>query len=260
MEIHISTEPGLLKLYKLLEQHGKKISPRGESTYEIENLTYNVAPGIRFNNFTGRNLNLDYIKREMAWYIRADPYDLSIAEHASQWGRIVANGKLNSNYGSYWFGNHGVRHVVRLLERDPSSRRAIIPMYGTDVDHMDIEAKDVPCTLSIGFRIREGKVNCHAIMRSQDILWGMGNDLPTFSMLHEIVARLLNLTMGLLSVHVGSFHVYESRLSMFKTIIDKAEYRAVKGKPPDIDRLEAEGLIRGQINPQFAFSQWLINL
>lgn len=260
MEMHINSEPSLLKLYKLLDQHGKKISPRGESTYEIENLTYNVAPGIRFNNFTGRNLNLDYIKREMAWYIRADPYDLSIAEHASQWGRIVANGKLNSNYGSYWFGNHGVRHVVRLLERDPSSRRAIIPMYGTDVDHMDIEAKDVPCTLSIGFRIREGKVNCHAIMRSQDILWGMGNDLPTFSMLHEIVARLLNLPMGLLSVHVGSFHVYESRLSMFKTIIDKAEYRAVKGKPPDIDRLEAEGLIRGQINPQFAFSQWLINL
>jgi thymidylate synthase len=260
MEMHINSEPSLLKLYKLLDQHGKKISPRGETTYEIENFTYNVAPGVRFNNFTGRNLNLDYIKREMAWYIHADPRDLSITEHAAQWGRIVANGKLNSNYGSYWFGKYGVRHVVQLLQNDPSSRRAVIPMYGTDTDHMDIEAKDVPCTLSIGFRIRDHKVNAHAIMRSQDILWGMGNDLPTFSILHEIVARLLDLPMGILSVHVGSFHVYESRMSMFKNIIDKAEYRSIKDKPPNIERLEAEGLIRGQINPQFAFSQWLLNL
>lgn len=260
MEIHISTEPQLLKLYKLLAQHGKKISPRGEATYEIENLTYHIAPGVRFHSFTGRNLNLAYIKREMAWYVKANPFDTSIAEHAAQWGRIVVNGKLNSNYGSYWFGKYGVKHIITLLQIDPSSRRAIIPMYGTDPDHLSISALDVPCTLAIGFRIRDNKVHCHAIMRSQDILWGMGNDLPTFSFLHEIVARLLDLPMGNLTVHVGSFHVYESRRGMFDTIIAKAEYHNIKDKPPAIEKLEAEGLIRSQINPKFAFSQWLLNL
>lgn len=260
MEMHIKTEAELIHLYKALSQQGKWTNPRGERTLEIENFSYTCNPFVRFNSFEGRNFNMTYLKREMAWYIKADPHDLSIADHAAQWGKIVLNGKLNSNYGSYWFGPHGVRFIQRILTKDPMSRRAVIPMYGSDVDHMDLEAKDVPCTIAIEFRLREGKLNMRAIMRSQDILWGMANDLPTFSFLQEIVAQLLTVEVGALTISVGSFHVYESRMSMFKAIIDHDTYVPLTSRPPRISRYESHLLMEKCIDRSRAFSDWLLNV
>jgi len=133
-------------------------------------------------------------------------------------------------------------------------------MYGSDVDHMDLEAKDVPCTLAIEFRIRNGRLNMRAIMRSQDILWGMANDLPTFSFLQEIVASLLNVEMGTLTVTVGSFHVYESRMIMFTDITTSAKHIPIEDKPPRINRYEAHVLLEKNVNPTFEFSKWLLNV
>lgn len=260
MEMLIKNEQELSFLYYALHANGKWTSPRGEKCLEIENFSYTVNPFVRFNSFEGRNFNLKYLKREMLWYVKADPYDLSIAEHAAQWGKIVANGKLNSNYGSYWFGKYGVSNVVKLLTADPMSRRAVIPMYGTDIDHMDLEAKDVPCTLAIEFRIRNGRLNARAIMRSQDILWGMANDLPTFSFLQEIVATLLNAEMGTLTVTAGSFHVYDSRMEMFNAIMSNNMHVPIEDKPPRITRYEAHLLMAKNINPEFSFSKWLLNV
>lgn len=256
----IHREEDLILIYKALEYRGTRSEPRGESTLEIENFTYTVNPFVRFNNFVGRNFNLNYLKREMAWYIKADPLDTSIAEHAAQWGKIVVNGKLNSNYGAYWFGKYGVRHIVNILQKDPMSRRAVIPMYGTDVDHMDSEAKDVPCTIAIEFRLRRGRLNARAIMRSQDVLWGMANDLPTFSFLQEIIAVLLNAEVGTLSISVGSFHVYESRMKMFKEIIEKSTHQPIADAPPRIQRYEAHLLMDKHIDSAHAFSRWLLNV
>ncbi len=260
MEMRIRTEEELINLYRVLSTTGKWSSPRGAECLEIENFSYTCDPGVRFNSFEGRNFNLKYLKREMAWYINADPHDLSIAEHAAQWGKIVLNGKLNSNYGSYWFGPHGVAFIHHILKKDPMSRRAVIPMYGSDVDHMDPEAKDVPCTLAIEFRLRDGKLNMRAIMRSQDILWGMANDLPTFSFLHEIVAALLVVQMGTLTISVGSFHVYESRMEMFNKILSTNSYLPVADRPPYITMHEAQRLSTKCIDDKFAFSRWLLDV
>lgn len=258
--IQINEPQDLYKLYSVLRSHGQWVQPRGERTLEIENFSYTCQPYIRYNNFEGRNFNLKYLKREMAWYIKADPTDLSIAEHASQWGKIIANGKLNSNYGSYWFGRYGVGHIVAILKQDPMSRRAVIPMYGTDIDHMDLEAKDVPCTIAIEFRIRGGKLNARAIMRSQDILWGMGNDLPTFSFLQEIVAAMLEIPMGTLTVSVGSFHVYESRMEMFNNILAAKNLLSISDPAPKIEHQEAVWLANSIIKPTMAFGKWLMNI
>lgn len=260
MDLKIKNEAQLIDLYKVLANQGQWSSPNGERCLELENVSYTCNPFVRFNSFVGRNFNVKYLKREMAWYIHADPTDLSIAEHAAQWGKIVLNGKLNSNYGSYWFGVHGIKFIQRILTKDPMSRRAVIPMYGSSADHMDPEAKDVPCTIAIEFRLRNGRLNARAIMRSQDILWGMANDLPTFSFLQEIVATLLNVEMGTLTISAGSFHVYESRMTMFNSILSNEEHVPVTDAPPRISRYEAHVLIEKSVNPEFAFSKWLLNV
>jgi thymidylate synthase len=133
----------------------------------------------------------------------------------------------------------------------------VIPMYGTDAEHMSNDAKDVPCTIAMEFRLRKGQLNCRAIMRSQDILWGMANDLPTFSFLQEIVATLLNAEMGTLTISVGSFHVYESRMSMFNTILEAKTHIPITDPPPRINRVEAHYLMDKFLNSNFAFTKWL---
>jgi thymidylate synthase len=125
---------------------------------------------------------------------------------------------------------------------------------------MDLEAKDVPCTLAIEFRLRNGKLNARVIMRSQDILWGMANDLPTFSFLQEIVAQLLLAEMGTLTVSVGSFHVYESRMQMFNAILSNGTHVPVDDTPPRISRYEAHLLMQKSVDTAHAFSKWLLNV
>ena len=124
---------------------------------------------------------------------------------------------------------------------------------------MDIEAKDVPCTIAMEFRIRDNRLNCRAIMRSQDILWGMANDIPTFSVLQEIIAALLDVQVGVLTISVGSFHVYESRFEMFKDIIREFKHEPVLDVPR-IVKDEAHLLSTKTIDPRYAFSRWLLDV
>jgi thymidylate synthase len=97
-------------------------------------------------------------------------------------------------------------------------------------------------------------------MRSQDILWGMANDLPTFSFMQEIVANLVGAEMGTLTVSVGSFHVYASRLTMFNDIINANMHEPLEDMPPRINRYEAHILAGKSINPTFEFAKWLSNV
>jgi thymidylate synthase len=96
-------------------------------------------------------------------------------------------------------------------------------------------------------------------MRSQDILWGMANDLPTFSFSQEIIAVLLNVEVGNLTVSVGSFHVYVPRMEMFREIMDNHTHEVLSDMPPRIVKAEALQLINCTINPTYEFSKWLLN-
>ena len=126
-------------------------------------------------------MNLDNVKREALWYLKGDPHDTSICEHARMWKRLINfDGTINSNYGQYIFGNQQQFNVAQsMLLIDPNSRRASIVIL--DRCHLaDKYTKDYPCTYSINFRIRDNKLNMTVRMRSQDAVFGMTNDAPNF--------------------------------------------------------------------------------
>lgn len=257
----IETEYDLHRVYQWLVEHGELRSPRGMATLEIENFTYTVAPRVRFNRFVPRKLNLDYIKREFQWYIGANVKDLSIVDYAKIWGPMVKDGQLNSNYGHYWFKrDSGVRSVLRTLREDPDSRRAVIPMLGTESAHFEHDIADMPCTTSVEFRIRNGKLKAHFVMRSQDAVYGMGNDLPTFSLLQEVVATMLEVPMGELSVTAGSFHVYDRH---FEMVDQMAEYECPmveKIEVPAMTRADACDILNQIVPKKTDFGLWLTSL
>ena len=251
----IESEQAFANIYFKLLLEAEPISPRGSPTYEIENFTYTLNPRIRFTNFPSRKLSLAYIKREWQWYLNADPTDTRIAKYAKIWGPMIKDGIINSNYGAYWFkGQYGVKEVVQELEQDPDSRRAVIPMLGVSQRHYDKDIVDKPCTTSIEFRIRHGRLHTHVVMRSQDAVFGLGNDVPAFSFLSEVVALLLNQPLGYLTITVGSFHYYERHKDMLSSIVSEVSQPILV---PQMTIGDAEAALEHCVNGGTEFGRWI---
>jgi len=241
-----ASEQAFRKIYTDLLKNGKRCSPRGQLVIELENYQYELPAYIRFPSFKARKLKADYVRREFLWYLRGNKNDISICQHAKIW-RDVMNEDLsiNSNYGQYIFarrsvvgnaGNYSIRmrspfeYVIEELLSDNDSRRASIPIF--NAEHISRPTKDVPCTYSLNFRIREGKLNMSVHMRSQDAIFGMGNDAPCFSFIHEMVFAALEdkvegLVLGNYSHTADSFHVYERHFEMLNEIVESGEYEEI---------------------------------
>ncbi len=129
-------------------------------------------------------------------------------------GRLVAyNSNLRhfkGNYG-YFDGNYAQRvgywldHVYHLLRKDPDTRQAVVSIYGPSDRHT---SPDIPCTLSLQFILRGGKLHLIATMRSNDLLWGFPYDVNAFCFLQEVMAFWLGVPMGSYYHNVGSTHIY----------------------------------------------------
>lgn len=260
-------------IYLRLRKNGKFVAPRGLPVLEVENFTYELPPFYRFANFGPRKLSIDYVKREFIWYLKGDLYDLSIGEHARIWRNIVINGKLNSNYGYYAFVKGGMAWVIEELMRDKDSRRACFTIL--DRSHLNSSEMDVPCTAYLNFRIRENKLNMSVHMRSQDALYGLGNDAPAFSFFQEMLLVCLRnhyseLQMGSYHHTADSFHVYAKLgplrgFEMLEQICDPdVEFTEVE-VPRISDISETYYLVEHLKNgtrpaPFNPFSQWLTSV
>lgn len=250
--------------------NGHEVSPRGMLIKELNNFTYKLRPYVRFMSFTGRKLNIDYIKREFLWYLKGDRYDTSIGEHAKMWvGLVNEDGSINSNYGQYIFGDQQqfLRAKTELIKDKDSRRASIVILSNT---HLDSDTKDIPCTYALNFRIRQDKLHMSVHMRSQDAIFGMGNDAPAFSFVHEMMWQALRETYPELKYgdyfHIAdSFHVYERHFEMMKTIVDGKDEFIKVDCPPISGPAEVNYLMYGdhlhtvheEVPAEFLFTKWL---
>lgn len=250
-------------IFLSLKNCGKVCRPRGLKIIEIENFGYTLSPYNRFCNFKSRKLNLDYIKNEFKWYLKGDKYDTSICEHASMWRSLInEDGSIASNYGQYIFANNAFYRVARELLKDHDSRRACINILS--FLHFNELAKELPCTYYINFRIRENKLNMTVGMRSQDAAFGMGNDAPAFSFIHEMMFMYLKefipkLEYGIYYHHADSFHIYEKHFEMLDKIVGGDEYKEIEC-PKISCKDEVDFLIKhdfSNIPERFEFAKWL---
>ena len=254
------------QIYRRLKSEGKLCAPRGLQILEVENFSYSLAPYVRFPNFEARHLNLDYIREEFQWYLGGDPYDLGILQHASIWRNLVLRGRLNSNYGLYVFRKGGLDWAASELARDRDSRRACITIL--DDTHLKEETLDVPCTAYMNFRIRNNKLNMSVHMRSQDAIYGMTNDAPAFSFVHEMLYVALrdtcypDLQMGDYHHTADSFHVYARHFKMLDELCkDGAEFTTIEvpriSGAQEVDYLRSCSWMTDVPPREFDFTHWL---
>lgn len=253
------------QIYKALYDKGKFYAPRQLPIIEAENFSFVLQPYERFASFVSRKLNLSYIKKEFLWYLKGDRFDLSICEHAKIWTNCIENGAINSNYGQYIFGiQRQFDSVITILKKDKDSRRASIVILTKE--HVGFDVKDEPCTYSINFRIRHDKLNMSVHMRSQDAIFGLGNDIPTFSFVHEMVYETLketypSLTLGEYHHIADSFHIYERHFEMLDDIIRGDKY--IQIEVPKIDGKKEVDFLRAgdftNVPDNYLFTKWILN-
>jgi thymidylate synthase len=140
-------------------------------------------------------------------------------------------------YGYRWrrhFGYDQLDSIVAELQRDPTSRRAVLAMWDggqaiTDVhalsgkpDGGDLAAAasgglDIPCNDLAMFDLRGGKLNMTVCCRSNDIIWGAyGADCVCFSMLLIYMAARLRAPVGVYRQVSNNYHLYTEKFSREK--------------------------------------------
>lgn len=158
-----------------------------------------------------RGISPSYLFAEALWYFTGRNDVEFISTFGSMWKRLSDDGKTNNSaYGylmKYAFGFDQIEKIIELLRKDPNSRRAVINL-NTPNEHV-IETHDEPCTICLQFLVRDGKLNCTTVMRSNDIWFGFPYDVAFFTQLQMYIADRLGVSYGTYTHFVISMHLYD---------------------------------------------------
>jgi thymidylate synthase len=186
---------------------GEIESPRGMQTLELLDQTIVVMnPHRTLPIGVGRGLNVKFAAREALQVIGGYSDPNQLVEVVPRMQQFMDGGVFHGAYGPRV--GPQFEHVLNVLVRDPSSRQAVMNIYDATCD-LDRPTNDVPCTLTLTFRIRQGKLELKVHMRSNDVWWGLGYDAFVFSNLQCTMARCLGVEAGRYIHHADSLHAYE---------------------------------------------------
>jgi len=203
-----------LKLWEEVKKSYKKQPSRdGDVVWEcinahiiIENPTRNLS----HNKI--RDMSIKYAIGEFLWYEAATNKLKPIQKYTKGWDRMSDDGEhVNSNYGyliKKYYGFDQFDMCYKMLTADPNSRQAIMH-YKPPIDFFTYKSKDVPCTVSQQFFIRDNKLYTIVTMRSNDIWNGVPYDIFFFTCNQIKMAMLLNIDVGEYMHNAGSLHMYK---------------------------------------------------
>lgn len=199
----------------LLEQityRGALQNPRGKATQELLNVTLHVRQGLA-NVLVNPRRNINYRSMIAEWlWIHFGFFDVtSISQYIKKYREFTDDGTtLAGAYGPHFTANYG--RIISQLQEDPSTRQAVMPIWRPG---MMFPSKDVPCTISLQFLIRDKQLHTVVNMRSSDAWLGLPYDFFVFSQLANTVAIHVPAPHGIgsLTMHLGSSHLYEENLA-----------------------------------------------
>lgn len=128
-------------------------------------------------------------------------------------------------YDSHWgirFQYGDLNDVVRRLVKSPLTRQAYLPVWFPE-DTGAPDGERVPCTIGYHFLIREGRLNVSYTIRACDFMRHFKDDVYMAIRLaqwvrDQVEAELSEgkMDMGELTMHIGSFHIFNGDRPMVK--------------------------------------------
>jgi thymidylate synthase len=170
--------------------------------------------------------NVEYIKKEIAWYESMslninDIYGFGSMPPAAWQYAASKDGFIHSNYGYLiWHKDNGNQYdkVLKELKENPTSRRALMIYQRPSIwDEYDLDGcSDFICTNSVAYYIRHGRLDCSVSMRSNDVVYGYKNDYAWQQYVLSNLADDLDLEVGNMIWQVQNLHVYEKHFDLIQ--------------------------------------------
>ena len=222
MFIRGDTIDDLLKnIFREIIENGTDAEPTKGKTKELSGVLLKLTnPLGRISRTEGKGTVFSCLG-ELLWYLSGSNKLDQIRYYIQDYHKYSDDGKtIFGAYGPKLFGADGqFPAVIESLQERHSTRKAVVQLFSS----LDIKAphKDIPCTCTLQFLVREGKLSLYTSMRSNDAFKGLPHDIFAFTMLQELAARKLGLPMGEYGHYVTSLHLYMDDLERVKLFEDE---------------------------------------
>jgi thymidylate synthase len=193
-----------------------EVCPRGQKTKEILGAHFAIEnPLSRLGYHPLRKYSLAFAMAEALLLFQSDDsvkfpafFNKNIAQFSDDGKRL---------HGSYGYRiSRDLQHIVDKLNDDTDSRQAVLNIYQSS--DMTCGTKDVPCTIALHFMVRNNMLDLHVYMRSNDIIWGTMYDIVAFTVLQEVIANTLGMSIGTYYHSASSLHVYDRHFGLLEAM------------------------------------------
>ncbi len=240
-----------IKLLKTLLDEGAPVSPRGSATVEIRPMLL-ILEDAMSNVITlpARKLNYSFMVAEWWWMLAGCDDVASISFYNKNIARFSDDGvSFYGAYGPRW--REQLDYVISKLKTDRDTRQAVITTWRPSPP----VTKDVPCTISMQYMIRDDGLEATVCMRSSDAWLGIPYDIFNFTTLLNTIASQVNAYPRKLSLILGSSHLYREHVESAERVIYEGSWAGdalgtvtpplLVGDPPSVEWLrEVEAFIR----------------
>jgi thymidylate synthase len=219
--------------YRMILDHvienGRDVSPRGLPTKEVPDVIIKLnRPADALAERTGRGLNLDIAAAEAIQFCGGFLDPQLLLSVSKNFTAFMDDGTFWGGYGER-LENQVLLAVQKLCE-DPDTRQAVITLWDKNKDN--VRGKhDYPCTLSLTLQIRDGALELHTTMRSNDVWLGLPYDIFVFTQFQLTLARVLGIPPGPYYHHAVSLHLYATNYEATKEVISRKTSSVVELRP-----------------------------
>lgn len=223
----------LRQLYRTLLDTGVLLAGSRGDIKELLGVTVRIEnPRARISRSENRGKPFSALG-ELLWYMSGSE-DLEFIEpYVSLYKDDAVDGVLEGAYGPRLLRMQGAINqfdsIEALMKDNPYSKRAVIQLFKAE----DIASphKEIPCTTTMQFFIRAGRLHMSVTMRSNDAFWGMPHDVFCFTMIQEAMARRLGCELGEYLHYVGSMHFYTKYEEKVKAYLSEGVQRTIEMPP-----------------------------
>lgn len=212
----------------LISTGARNSSKLGDSVEHLGVILRITKPRARLSRSWIRGRPLFSALGELIWYLSGSDDAASIGRYISHY---VAEGQPRVVSGAYGprirtrYGFDQLAHIVDKLRTKDGSRRTVIQIY--EANDLLIDT-DVPCTTTLQFHRRGSSLHLSATMRSNDAYIGLPHDIFCFTMIQELVAAELGLSVGEYIHMVGSMHLYVRDIEKAQAYMSEGYHRTAE--------------------------------
>ena len=200
------------KVLRVVVKKGERVKARKGWNKEISGVVLELKnPTARLSRTETKGTVFSCLG-ETLWYLAKSNKLAFIKHYISQYSKYAElDGTIHGAYGPRLFAMRNsvdqIANIRKLLTDHPTSRKAVLQLF--NAEDLLKDYKDIPCTCTLQFLCRAGRLNAVGHMRSNDAFLGLPHDIFAFTFIQEILARSMRLEVGTYKHLVGSLHIYE---------------------------------------------------